>query len=352
MIMTKGNGKTSRSMARSVTMHDVARVAQVSQSTVSRVLSADATPTAVPISDDTIRRVQNAVRELGYHPNLAARSLRGQKTQLIAVMIADISNPYYHVMVRKIQDVARQHGYDVLIFNSDHNAEEEHHFLQGIIRRPADGVIMTPYHLTKEEIDQFMQRSNAEVVILGHHFDCSDFDRVFADDYKATFDAVNWLIRERGHKRIAYIGVPHTHPGQRRQQAYLRAMQEAQLSVPSEYLQTADFTIEKGEQAMRALLNLPERPTAVLACNDLMALGCLMALESYGLQVPGDVAVVGFDNIPEASRISPKLTTLAQRSAEMGEQLAQALFERMEGKYVGPGRNFEVSCELVIRDSA
>jgi len=350
------NGKAHRTGhragARSVTMRDVARLAQVSQSTVSRVVSGLSAPTAVPISEETIRRVQAAVLELGYQPNLAARSLRGQKTQLIAVMIADISNAYYHIMVRKIQDVARQHGYDVLIFNSDHSADEEHHFLQGLIRRPVDGVILTPYHLTREEIDQFSQRTNAEVVLLGQHIPHAMFDHVFADDYQSTYEAVRWLIQERHHKRIAYIGVPGTHPGERRVSAFHKAMQESQLPVPPAYLPSGDFTIERGNTAMHELMQLPERPTAVVACNDLMALGCLMAAESLGLHVPSDVAVLGFDDIPEASRVCPKLTTLAQPSAAMGETLARALFERMDGKVVGAGRSFELPCNLVIRDSA
>ena len=347
------NGKSSRSVIRSTTMRDVARVAQVSQSTVSRVLNSAVSPaTAVSISEDTARRVQDAARELNYQPNLAARSLRGQKTQLIAVMIADISNAYYHVMVRRIQDVAREHGYDVLIFNSDHDAAEEHRFLQGIIRRPADGVIMTPYHLTAAEIDEFAQRSSAEVAILGHHAAFDKFDRVYANDYKATFETVQWLIRERQHERIAYIGVPHTHPGVRRERAYVQAMQDAGLPIHAGYIQAGDFTTESGMASTEALLDLDIRPTAIVACNDLMAMGCLVAAEARGLRVPADIAIVGFDDIPEASRLSPKLTTIAQHSAEMGERLAQVLFERIEAKYTGPGRAIEVPCELVVRESA
>ena len=125
-------------------MRDVARHAQVAQSTVSRVLSLAHAKNGgngtVAISQDTVKRVQESIRELRYFPNLAARSLRGQKTQLIAVMIADISNPYYHQMVRKIQDIAHRHKYDVLIANTDHLRKNEEHFIEGIIRRPVDGV--------------------------------------------------------------------------------------------------------------------------------------------------------------------------------------------------------------------
>ena len=308
-------------------MRDVAELAAVSQSTVSRVLS-NAGAGGIPISEETAHRIHEAVRQLGYHPNLAARSLRGQTTSLIAMMVADIGNPYYHHMARSVQDVARKHNYDVLLANCDHDPQLEHHFIEGIIRRPVDGVILTPYHLTSEDIDHMVQRTGVQVVVLGQHLENEFVDTVFADDGTASYEAMQWLIHERGHRRIAYI------------------------NTPAEYVHAGDFGIESGERAMRALMALPERPTAVFACNDLMALGCLMAANDLGLSVPGDVAIIGFDNIPEAARVYPPLTTIAQFPKDMGAQLANALFERIEGTISGPGRSFEIPCRLIVRDSA
>ena len=338
-------------LGRSITMRDVARAAQVSQSTVSRVLSAPDS-TSVPISEDTILRVQEAARVLGYQPNLHARSLRGQRTQLIAMMVADIANPYYHVMVRKVQDVARTKGYDVLIANSDHDPELERHFIQGIMRRPVDGVVLTPYHLTAAEIGALIDRTGVRVVLVGQHLWPPGVDRVFADDESATYYAVRWLIKERGHSRIAYIAVPGTHPSKRRVAGLMRAIHEAGLSMPAEYLETGDFMVESGERATERLLALPQPPTVVLACNDLMALGCITKAQQLGRSVPGDLAVIGFDNIPEATRVSPKLTTIAQYPAEMGDQLASALFGRLLTGASGPDREIQIRCELIVRESA
>lgn len=342
------NGRPARTP---VTMRDVARLARVSQSTVSRVLS-PSNATSVPISPETVQRVFAAVEQLGYHPNLTARSLRGQKTHMIAMMIADIANPYYQFMVRKVQDVAQRHNYDVLIVNTDHRYEAEQHFMDGIIRRPVDGVILCPYHLNYNDIDKLIERSNAAVVALGQHVIHPQVDRVYADDDKITSETTHWLIQQRHHQRIAFIGVPDTEVGKRRFGAFKRAMDEAGLHVPAEYIETGDFTIEAGERAMRALLSLKQPPTAVFACNDLMAVGSLVAAEDMGFHVPSDVAVVGFDNIPEASRMCPKLTTVAQYPSEMGEKLAEALFARIEGTEMGPGRLFEVPCKLIVRESA
>lgn len=332
-------------------MRDVAELAAVSQSTVSRVLSNTGSG-GIPISEETARRIHDAVKQLGYHPNLAARSLRGQTTSLIAMMVADISNPYYHQMARTVQDVARSHGYDVLLANCEHDQQLEQHFIEGIIRRPVDGVILTPYHLTANDVEMLTQRTGVQVVILGQHVDCDGVDTVFADDGAASYEAMRWLIEERGHRRIAFIDVPGTRPGDRRRSAYRRALIDAGIDAPAEYVQAGDFSTESGERAMHALMALPQPPTAVFAANDLMALGCLMATTNLGLSVPGDVALVGFDDIPEAARVCPPLTTIAQFPREMGTHLANALFERIEGVYSGPSRAFEVPCRLIVRASA
>jgi DNA-binding LacI/PurR family transcriptional regulator len=340
-----------KSGQRAVTMRDVANLAGVSQSTVSRVLNQSA-DSAVLISEDTAQRVYDAVKQLGYYPNLTARSLRGQKTQLLAMMIADISNPFYQHMVRNVQDVARKHHYDVLIANSDHDRENEQHFLEGIIRRPVDGVVIVPYHIDANDVDALIQRTGVPVAALGTNFGHPNVDQVFGDDEKVTVEGTQWLIRERGHRRIAYIEVPGTHPSHRRLRGFKCAMREAGLHVPPEYVRPGDFSVEAGARAMRELMKLSAPPTAVVACNDLMAIGAITAAHELGLKVPADVAVMGFDNVPEATRIRPALTTLAQYPSEMGVKLAELLFERIEGCYDGPARAIEVPCRLIIRESA
>jgi len=149
------------------TMCDVARLANVSQSTVSRVLNE--TPSPIPVGPETRQRIFNAVEQLGYHPNIYARSLRGQKTCMIAMMIADISNAFYHPMVRAVQDAAREHGYDVMIANSDHQRANEELFIESIMRRPVDGLIIVPHHLSEDELHLLMQRTGAAITCLGQH---------------------------------------------------------------------------------------------------------------------------------------------------------------------------------------
>lgn len=334
-----------------ITMKDVARRAGVSQSTVSRVLSGN--DAGIAIGEDTKERVLLTVKELGYYPNLHAGSLRGQKTRMIAMMIADIANPFYHAMVRAAQDVARSHRYDVMIANSDHQRDNEVLFVESIIRRPVDGVFMVPYHLTAEDLDEVIARTGTVVVAVGQHVDHPAVDTVYGNDDRAIVDMITWLHRERGHRRIGFIGVTSSHTvGARRRAAFMDAMHADGLSPAPELFELGDWSTAGGEHAMRALLALSHPPTAVFAINDLMAIGAMEAAAALGLAIPKDVAVVGFDDIPAASWVRPRLTTIAQHPAEMGRILAEALFERIDGAEAGPARQFEVSCELIVRASA
>lgn len=336
---------------RRVTMRDVAKLAQVSQSTVSRVLSR--TPQAIPIGEETRQRVLTAVEQLGYYPNLHAGSLRGQPTRLIAMMIADIANSFYHPMVRAVQDIAHHHGYDVLVANSDHLRANELHFCESLIRRPVDGIIMVPYHLTDEDLDRLLVQTNAAIAVLGRHITHPAVDVVGVDDSAAMFTLTEWLIHTRQHHRIAYIGVTnHFAVGARRHAAFMRAMAQAGLPVNPDYQQEGDWSVESGYQVMQSLLALPQPPTAVVVCNDQMAIGAMLAAERQGLRVPADVAVTGFDDIPAASWIRPRLTTVAQPAAAIGQALAHSVFQRITGVVTEQHQFHQIQCQLMIRESA
>ncbi len=347
-IMTK---RPSGRHARPVTMKDVARLAGVSQPTVSRVLNNSVSTIAV--SDATRDRVLAAVERLGYRPNMTARSLRTQRTQMIALLIADISNGFYHPIARAIQDVARQHDFDVLIANSDHLYASEQHFCEAVIRRPVDGIIAVPIHLSEDEIDHLITATRTPVVALGQHIRHPEVDIVYLDDREATRAAITWLITERGYRSIGFLGVPDEFPpGPRRWQGYEQAMAEAGLAIDPAFVFQGDFSLEAGRRAGRQIAALKDRPQAVFALNDLMAIGMILELRAAGCRVPEDIAIMGFDNIPEATIISPTLTTIAQDPVDIGRKLASALFDRIEGRVTGPRRVLESDWALIPRESA
>ncbi len=331
-------------------MHDVARAAGVSQSTVSRVLND--VDNGIPIGEETRQRVMQAVERLGYYPNVHAGSLRGQKNFMIAMMIADIANPFYHPMVRMVQDVAHAHRYDVMIANTDHTREGEMLFIESVIRRPVDGIVLVPYHLREAEIDRIIVRTGAAVAVLGQHIHHPQADTIFGDDDHAVFEAITWLIRDCGHQRIGFIGVTGSFSaGARRRSAFLDALRQAEAPICPELFEIGDWSSESGSHAMQVFLSLPRPPTAVFAVNDLMAIGAMEAAQKAGLRIPEDIAVMGFDDIPPASWVRPRLTTVAQHSTEIGRIMAESIFERVQGSYIGPGRRFEVKCRLVKRES-
>lgn len=345
--MAKRKLRTNSNMP---TMHDVAKLAGVSQSTVSRVLNE--TSSQIPISDETRQRILSAVETLGYQPNMIARSLRTQRTQMIAVMIGDISNAFYHPIVRAVQDVAGSRDYDVLISNGDHIRENELRFLRTVLRRPVDGVIMAPHRLTTGELDDFIKRSRIPIVAVGAQVEHPMVDVIGGTSEPATYEAISWLIREQGHRRIGFIGVAgDMAPGPPRLRGYELAMEDNGLEVEPGFIQKVEFTMDGGREAMSAFLELEHPPTALFACNSLMAIGAIKVAQAEGFQVPDDFSVMGFDDIPEAEILRPPLTIVARDLPRIGQQVAEILFERIEGQRTGPGQFFQSQWHLVERAS-
>ncbi len=330
-------------------MRDVARLAGVSQSTVSRVLNDS--PTSVLISEETQRKVREAVEQLGYYPNQTARSLRRQSAEMIAIMIADISNPFYHAVVRAAQDVARAHHYDVIIANTDHLVENEQLFVKSMIRRPVDGIIMAPYHLDETSIDQLIKRTGAKVVVLGSHIHHPEVDFAYANDEQAVIEATRWLIEQKGHSRIGYVYVPQTVPGMRRLNGFKTALATCGIAIDPALIVEGDWSYESGAAALNQLCSLDAPPTAIMFCNDIMAIGGLNAAHDRGIGVPQQLALVGFDNISITTLVRPRITTIGQYPADLGRLLATALFERLEGSYSGECREYLVGLELIERET-
>ena len=350
-MFIKSTKKKSETKSSPVTMRDVADRAGVSQSTVSRVLN-QATA-QIPISEETRQKVMEAVEQLGYYPNMTARSLRTQRTHLIAIMVADISNAFYYSIARAVQDFFAPHHYDVLIANSDHIYANEKRFCQAMLRRPVDGIIMVPYYLQTEEMVEIEERTGASIAVLGQHISSAHFDTVWCDDVKATYDTTRWLIELKGYPSVGYFRAPLSLPTARRRfDAYLSAMHDLGMTVEPGWVQEGAFTMEGGQSAMRDLLQSNNLPHAIMVCNDLMAIGATNVALDANCRIPEDIAIVGFDDISLASLIRPPLTTIAQPPTMMGNRLAQMLFERIEGLETGPARHIQLPLSLIERKSA
>lgn len=331
------------------TQFDVARLAGVSQTTVSYVLNnKDAN-----IPEETRQRVQAAIKQLGYTPNRAARTLRTSKTNTIACIIPEITNPFFYPVVRGVQDVAEIHDYDLVIYNSDSIAKKEHQLLRSVQKARVDGMIGIFVHLTAEDFRPLLAQGIAITKSELGRVDYHDLpiDTVYVDNIAASSTAVTYLI-EQGHRRIGMLGGTSAAPRDFRIRGYRQALEQHGIAYDEALVVGGAFTPESGYEKMQALLALDSRPTAVFAANDLLAIGAIQAIRDAGLSVPQDIAVMGFDNIPSAQLITPRLSTVEHFPQLLGERAATLLFDRLSGNAPKHGRSVELPFELVLRETA
>ena len=331
------------------TMADVAALAGVSIAVVSYVLNGrDA---EMRISQQTREAVLRAVEALGYRLNVSARELRTRRSQLLALAIHDIQNPFYTTLSVAVQDEAAAAGYDLIIYNTGHQAERELAFVNLVLRRRVDGVLASAFSSGPEGFEPLV-RAGVPVVALSNvgaqlH---PHIDYVVNDDRMASETAVRHLI-ELGHRRIGHLAGPQSLAiGRSRLEGYRAALATAGIAH-DETLEVEGTLMALGSaEAGQALLAADPPPTAIFCANDTMALQLYLLIRQRGMRIPEDVALVGFDDVPEASRLDPPLTTIANRSDQAGAQAMQLLLERMATPD-RPGRVVERPLPLIVRGS-
>ena len=327
---------------KSPTLSDVARVAGVSIKTVSRVVNGEDA-----VRPSTVSRVNEAISQLGYEPNELARSLKGQRSRTIGLLIADISNPFYADCAKAVEMVARSRGYTLVLSASDEDVEAEETHVRMLNRRRIEGLLLVP---AASGHGYLRQGSLVElpVVAVDRPLEGVSTDTVIVQNRIGTKEAVEHLIGH-GHTRIAYIGAQeHLYTNQKRLQGYREALTEKPL--PELTRQEAP-DIPSAAAAMRELLTLRDLPTAVFAMNNLATVGVLQAAEERGLRVPEDLALIGFDDFALADVLHPRLTLVRQPAFELGKKSAELLFERLRGGVSSEPRRVVLKTELMIRAS-
>ncbi len=277
-----------------------------------------------------------------------ARSLRTDRTHTIGIIVDDIVTPFSPLIVRGVQDVLTCHEYLGLVVNTDRSQALEQDAIASLISRPVDGFVFVEsvYRKATDELE----RSGKPYVFVHRLFDSSIQNSVVPDDYNNAALAVRHLLG-LGHRRIAHIRGPEGwHPAERRLAAYLDEMAAAGLHPDPAYVQLSTWEAPSGYEACRQLLALPERPTAVFAANDWIALGAIYAIQDAGLRVPQDVAVVGYDNQEFTRRVRPPITTVSLPAYRMGVRAAEILWEKLEGAQ-GDVDEEKVPGQLYVRSS-
>jgi DNA-binding LacI/PurR family transcriptional regulator len=327
-----------------VTMRHIAKKAGVSIGTVSNVIN-----NTTPVKDDLRRRVSEAIKQLQYHPSRLAQGFRRNKTTILGMIIPDITNPFFPAVVRGAEDVAYQHSYRLMLCNADNDSAKEIEYLRELRSYRMAGLILIPSVMSQINALADLELGDIPVVCIDRRPSNWEGDSVTVDNARGTEEATRYLLGMR-HRAIAIItGSLDLASAIGRLEGYRTAMQGH--AVDPEYVQEGRFDRASGYEKMNALLRLPSRPTAIVASNDLIALGALAAIREAGLHCPEDISLVGFDDLEISEFTNPPLTTVAQPGYQMGAHGVNLLLKRL----AGPEEKSEelvLMPELKVRQSA
>ena len=338
-------GKVDRKKtAKSACIYDVARESQVSVFTVSAVSNGKK-----HVGKKLRERVEAAIRKLNYRPNLVARSLAKQRTHTIGMIVPDIANPFFPMVVRGAEDAAQKFGYNLLLCNSDDNLAKEEASVELLLSKRVDGILLTKAAEDfRPSLMQMIKEVNIPFVLVMRTYPKLTKDAVITDDYQGAYDAVSHLARS-GRRRIGLIGGPlKVSNAIARWEGFRDALKAHRLPYRKELVIQGDYRIESGFRAGHALLS--HRPDGIYVANHLMTIGLLKAAEEMGLQCPEDFGLVSFDDYPWLGVFRPRLTTVELPKHQLGTEAAELLIRRIEGdRSIAVVRKLQP--ELRIRES-
>ena len=332
----------------SLTLEDIAKQAGVSRSTVSRVVNENPN-----VSSDVRKRILEVIQATGYHPNAAARTLASQRSWTIGLLLPQsvsffFTDPYYPHLTKGIAQACNQFNYTLALFLVGTKEDEKKIFTRVTRKGLLDGVLVQSGHHGDQQIIGQLVDAEIPQVIIGRPFRSDNVSYIDIDNVNASFNAVTHLVR-LGYKRIATItGPAQSSVGLDRKMGYIRALSERGHTVNESLIAEGDFTEAGGYYAMQKLL--PARPDAVFAASDIMAIGAMRAAREAGMNIPGDIAFIGFDDLPIATLSDVQLTTIRQPVVQFGVKAVEILIDQIENG-IQPPRHVIMDAELVIRDS-
>jgi len=328
------------------TIREVAERAGVSTMTVSRVIN-----NSGYTSREARSRVEAASAELGYVPNALARSLRFKQTKTLALVLSDITNPFFTTIARGVEDVANRHGFNVIFGNTDESETKQAEYLNILVQKQVDGVLLVPALSTEAPV-AFLRNRGVPAVVLDRRVPECSTDGVRGDSEQGGYELTKLLLG-LGHRCIAILsGPPEVSTAADRVAGYQRALAEAGLDCDPALILHGRLRQEGGYQMTQQVLALAPRPTALFAANNFIAIGAYRALGAAGLRVPDDMAMVAFDDLPAALILEPFLTVAAQPAYEMGQIATELLLARLSGKAPDGCQEIVLPVEIIVRRSS
>jgi LacI family transcriptional regulator len=313
---------------KAITIRDVAQAANLSPAAVSRYLNR-----SMILPDESASRIDEAIRKLDYQPNGLARNLSRGSSRMIGLVIPEISNPFFAALASAVEDVAFRAGYGVLLCNTRNDPDRELAYLRLLSTRQIDGIVYLTSRADNPDLIAKLARDK-RVVLVDEDVAGVAAPRVFCENKLGGYAATKHLI-EHGHARVAFIGGPEKLLSSReRFQGYEEALRESNIAMVSRFVRFGPYTTAFGQEMANELLIKKNPPTAIFAASDYVALGVLNAAKSLQMFIPGDLSLVGFDDMPFAALLSPPLTTVRQPIRQLGEAGADFLFQLIEGKMV------------------
>lgn len=334
-------------MNRIPTLGDVAKLAGVSKSTVSRVLN-----DSPKISEVTKRRVLKIAKNLRYEPNIIARSLSMKKTNTIGVILEDILNPFFSEVAKGIETALKRADYWMLLTSSDFDYESEVKLTRMLIRYRVDGVLITPVRVDSESISMLKERS-IPFFIMNSSIQNKDISWIESDNLRGAYIATSYLL-ELGHRRFMCIRDMSVEGGRKRYEGFRKAIEERGLSISNQIVLGNAHSIIEGYELLEKFISENGKtalPSAIVAVNDAVAIGCMESLFKNGVRVPRDVSIIGYDDINIAALTRVPLTTIYQLKFRMGEIAATQLIKMVQGQDEEVASQWLIEPELIIRDS-